>query len=63
MNYLSAAQLGAMMASLIVSTFLALWYFVPWASRSTRRNSLLVLLWLHVPRYITLIMYSAQHDG
>jgi hypothetical protein len=63
MNYLSAAQLSAMMASLIVSSLLALWYFVPWASRSTRRDALLALLWLHVPRYVTLIMYSAQHGG
>ena len=63
MNYLSVAQVSAMLASLIVSTAIALWYFVPWCYYSTRRNSLLVLLWLHVPRFVTLILYSAQHDG
>lgn len=60
---LSTAQLSAMLASLLVSALVAFWYFVPWASHSTRRNALLGLLWLHVPRYVTLILYSAQRDG
>lgn len=63
MNYLSSAQVGAMLGSLTISTLLALWYFVPWSLRVTRRDALLALLWLHVPRYVTLILYSAQHDG
>lgn len=54
MNYLSSAQVGAMLGSLIVSTLLALWYYVPWSLRVTRRDALLVLLWLHVPRYVTI---------
>jgi hypothetical protein len=63
MNYLLSAQVGAMLGSLIVSTLLAIWYYVPWSLRVTRRDALLALLWLHVPRYITLILFSAQHDG
>jgi hypothetical protein len=31
--------------------------------RVTRRDALLVLLWLHVPCYVTVILFSAQHDG
>jgi hypothetical protein len=26
-------------------------------------NALTVLLWVHVPRYVTLILFSAQHEG
>lgn len=63
MNYLASAQVGAMLTSIFVCVLLAKWYFVPWSRRVTRRDALLGLLWLHVPRYVTLILFSAQHEG
>jgi hypothetical protein len=63
MNYLASAQVGAMVMSIFVCIVLAKWYFAPWSNRVTRRDALLALLWLHVPRYVTLILLSAQHDG
>jgi hypothetical protein len=63
MNYLVSAQVGAMLTSLFVCSLLAKWYFVPWSRRVTRRVALLGLLWLHVPCYVTLILFSAQQEG
>lgn len=63
MNQLAAAQLWAMLASILVCALSAWWYYVPWSKRVTRQDALLALLWLHVPRYVTLILLSAQHDG
>jgi hypothetical protein len=63
MNYLALAQIGAMLTSVVVCIVLAKWYFVPWSNHVPRRDALLVLLWIHMPRYVTLILFSAQHDG
>lgn len=38
-------------------------YVAPWLTTLGRFQALIVLLWTHVPRYVTLIMYSAQRDG
>jgi len=61
--YLVNAQLYAVLSSLVVFAFIAGWYLVPRLRRMTPSNALTALLWVHVPRYITLIQFSAQHEG
>jgi hypothetical protein len=61
--YLLSAQLYAMMGSLLVFALIARWYLVPQLKQMSAFNALTALLWVHVPRYITLILFSAQHEG
>lgn len=61
--YLVRAQLYGMLGSLIVFTLIVRWYFVPHLKQLSAFNALTVLLWVHVPRYVTLILFSAQHEG
>jgi hypothetical protein len=62
-SILIQAQIGAMVISLIVFTAIAVWYLIPWFNRLSKPKAIIALLWVHVPRYITLIMYSAQREG
>jgi hypothetical protein len=61
--YLLNAQLYAMLGSLIVFALIARWYLVPQLRQMSAFNAITVLLWVHVPRYVTLILFSAQHEG
>jgi hypothetical protein len=61
--YLVNAQLYGMLSSLLVFALIARWYLVPQLKQMSAFNALTTLLWVHVPRYVTLILFSAQHDG
>jgi hypothetical protein len=61
--YLVKAQLYGMLGSLVVFTLIARWYLIPQLKQMSAFNGLTVLLWVHVPRYVTLILFSAQHEG
>jgi hypothetical protein len=61
--YLVSAQLYAMLGSLIVFILIARWYLIPQLKQMSAFNALTALLWVHVPRYVTLILFSAQHEG
>lgn len=61
--YLLNAQLFAMLGSLIVFALITRWYLVPQLKQMSAFNALTALLWGHVPRYVTLILFSAQHEG
>jgi hypothetical protein len=61
-SHLKLAQIGATWASLVVFWFVAKWY-APRLGKLGRADALSALLWLHVPRYVTLIMFSSQHEG
>jgi hypothetical protein len=63
MSYLMPAQAGAQLLSLIVFGTLARWYAVPWLRTHARADALIALLWVHVFRYVALLIFSAQHDG
>jgi hypothetical protein len=52
-----------MLGSLVIFALIARWYLVPALRQMSAFNALNALLWVHVPRYITLILFSAQHDG
>lgn len=56
------AQIGAMVISLVVFILIAVWYLIPLLKRLSKPKAIIVLLWVHIPRYITLIMYSAQRE-
>jgi hypothetical protein len=60
---LANAQLVAQMASLVVFSLLAFWFAVPLLRRAGRAEALIAIALVHVFRYVTLIMYSAKHDG
>jgi hypothetical protein len=62
-SILIQAQIGAMLGSLVVFTLIAIWYISPWLKQVSSSKAIVALLWIHVPRYVTLIMYSAQRDG
>jgi hypothetical protein len=62
-DYLVKAQLYGMLGSLGVFTLIARWYLVPWLKQMSAFNALTALLWVHVPRYVTLILFSAQQQG
>jgi hypothetical protein len=61
--YLVKAQLLGMLGSLLVFALMARWYLIPQLKQMSAFNALTVLLWVHVPRYVTLILFSAQHEG
>src|SRR5215467_1482248 len=63
MSYLVPAQAGAQFISLSVYALLARWYVVPWLDARNRADALIVLLWVHVFRYVALMTFSAQRDG
>jgi hypothetical protein len=52
-----------MVGSLIVIAIIARWYLVPKLRQMSAFNAITALLWVHVPRYVTLILFSAQHEG
>lgn len=62
MNLKAAAGL-AQMSSLIVFVMMARWYVVPLIRSRGRADALIVLLWVHVFRYVALQVYSAQQAG
>src|ERR1700759_5717168 len=57
------AQLYGLLASLLVFTLIARWYVAPKLSLMTAIRAITMLLWVHVPRYLTLILFSAQRKG
>ncbi len=61
--HLVKAQLYGMLGSLFVFALIARWYLIPQLQQMSAFNALTVLLWVHVPRYVTLILFSAQHEG
>jgi hypothetical protein len=63
MSFLTPAQAGAQLLSLIVFGSIARWYVAPWLNRRPRADALIALLWVHVFRYVALQVFSAQHDG
>jgi hypothetical protein len=50
-------------ASLVVFALMAVWYVAPLLGRLARGSALMVLLWVHVFRYVAVFTASAQHDG
>src|ERR1700761_3477849 len=62
-SYLVNAQLGAMLGSILVFVLVARWYMIPKLKTLRPAIAIVVLLWVHVPRYITLIQFSAQQQG
>jgi hypothetical protein len=63
MNVLVPAQAGAQLVTLIVYGAVAAWYVAPWLRQQTRADALIVLLWVHVFRYVALQVFSAQREG
>jgi hypothetical protein len=63
MNYLTPAQAGAQLFSLIVFGSISRWYFASWLNNRPRADALIALLWVQVSRYVALQVFSAQHDG
>jgi hypothetical protein len=63
MNFLTPAQAGSQLLSLIVLASIARWYVVPWLNSRPRADALIALLWVHVFRYVALQVFSAQHSG
>ena len=63
MTYLVPAQAGAQFISLFVYALLAKWYVAPWLSTLKRADAIIALLWVHVFRYVALMIFSAQRDG
>jgi hypothetical protein len=63
MTYLVPAQAAAQFISLLVYALLAKWYVAPWLAGLKRSDAIIALLWVHVFRYIALMIFSAQRDG
>ena len=63
MNMLLVSQVAAQFGSLLVYALAARWHVHPWLRKLTRADALIVLLWVHVFRYVALQTYSAQHAG
>jgi hypothetical protein len=63
MSFLTPAQAGAQLLSLIVFASIARWYVAPWLNSRPRTDALIALLWVHVFRYVALQVFSAQHNG
>jgi len=62
-SYLVDAQLSAMLGSILVFILVARWYIIPKLKTLRPVTAIVVLLWVHVPRYFTLIQFSAQQQG
>jgi len=60
---LLASQAAAQFGSLFVYLMASVWHVNPWLRKLTRADALIVLLWVHVFRYVALQTYSAQHAG
>ena len=62
-SYLVDAQLSAMLGSILVFILVARWYIIPKLKTLRPVTAIVVLVWVHVPRYFTLIQFSAQQQG
>ena len=62
-SFLVDAQLGAMLGSILVFILVARWYIIPKLKTLRPVTAIVVLVWVHVPRYFTLIQFSAQQQG
>jgi hypothetical protein len=62
MNYLTPAQARAQLLSLFVFGSIAQWYVAPWLNSRSRADALIALLWIHVFRYIALMMAKSARD-
>lgn len=60
---LANAQIGAQLASLAVFALLAVWFAVPFLRSLERAQALIAIASIHIFRYVTLITFSAKHDG
>ena len=60
---LANAQISAQLASLVVFALLAVWFAVPFLRRLGRAEALIAIASIHLFRYVTLLTYSAKHDG
>jgi hypothetical protein len=60
---LADAQIDAQLASLVVFALLAAWFAVPLLRRLGRAEALIAITSIHLFRYVTLLTYSARHDG
>jgi hypothetical protein len=49
--------------SVVVYSFIAIWYVAPWLKRLDKRQALTAPLWIHVFRYLCLYLPIAQRDG
>jgi hypothetical protein len=63
LNLLTPAQASAQFITLFILVMVARWYVIPWLSSIARADALIVLLWVHVFRYVALQVFSAQHTG
>lgn len=63
MNFLTSAQAGAQLISLVVFASIARWYVAPWLNGRARADALIALLWVHVFRYVALQVFAAQVEG
>jgi hypothetical protein len=63
MNHLVPAQAGAQLVTLFVFIAIARWYVAPWLAARGRADALIVLLWIHVFRYVALQIFAAQREG
>ena len=62
MSLMSAAALASIL-SLVLYVIITVWYVAPWLAAKTRAEALAPLLWVHIPRYIALQIFSAQKFG
>jgi hypothetical protein len=60
---LANAQIGAQVASLVVFGLLAVWFAAPFMKSLGRAEALIAAISVHIFRYVTLITFSAKHDG
>jgi hypothetical protein len=49
--------------SLVVYSFIAIWYVAPWLKKLDKRQALTAPLWVHVFRYVALYLLVAQREG
>jgi hypothetical protein len=60
---LANAQIGAQVASLVVFGLLAVWFAAPFLRALGRAEALIAAISVHIFRYVTLVTFSAKHDG
>ena len=60
---LANAQLGAQVTSLFVFGLLAVWFAAPFLKSLGRAEALIATISVHIFRYVTLITFTAKHDG
>jgi len=59
----AVAALVAMTISFVVGTLIAVWYAAPWLRAKPVATALTALAWVHVFRYVALLIVAAQAHG